>query len=96
MLLRRDYLTGVNFKPLKKVGLNFFLLHTTSLEDRSTGAVEYTDCISAKGVIPPFNECPRYDGKQSDGEAPVMLEICGMRSALSIAIAPMSTLSPEW
>ena len=32
--------------------------------------VEYTD--------PPPNECPEYDTKQSDGEVPVMLELCGM------------------
>ena len=34
------------------------------------GAVEYTDCFSA--------ECLGYDIKQSDGEAPVMLELLGM------------------
>ena len=31
---------------------------------------EYTKCISV--------ECPRYDTKQSDGEAPVMLDLWGM------------------
>ena len=40
------------------------------------GAVEYTDCISAEGLNFP-NECPRYDTKQSDGEASVMLELLG-------------------
>ena len=34
---------------------------------QSAGVVEYIDCISA--------ECPGYDIKSSDGEAPVMLEI---------------------
>ena len=34
---------------------------------QSTGAVEYTDCTS--------NKCPGYDTKQSDGEAPGMLEL---------------------
>ena len=38
---------------------------------QSAGAVEYTDCISVR--LP--NKCPRYDAKQSDGEAPVMLEL---------------------
>ena len=34
---------------------------------QSAGAVEYTDCFSVR----PFpNECPEYDTKQSDGEAP--------------------------
>ena len=37
---------------------------------QSSGVVEYTDCISAK--------YPRYDTKQSDDEAPVMLELWGM------------------
>ena len=38
------------------------------------GAVEYTNCISAEGYGS-HNECPRYDIKQSDGEAPVMQEL---------------------
>ena len=42
------------------------------------GAVEYSDCISADSP----NECPMYDSKQSDGKAPVMLELRGMRSTL--------------
>ena len=46
---------------------------------QSTGAVEYTDCISTEGEDSP-NECPRYYTKQSDGEAPVMLELWEMRS----------------
>ena len=44
-----------------------------------SGAVEYTDCISAEGKDSP-NECPRYDTKQFDvEEAPVMLKPWGMR-----------------
>ena len=35
-------------------------------------AVDYTDCISAEGLDSP-NECPVYDTKQSDDEAPVMI-----------------------
>ena len=38
---------------------------------QSAGAVEYTNCISAEGWDSP-NKCPRYDTKQSDGEASVM------------------------
>ena len=44
---------------------------------QSARAVEYTDCN-----LP--NECPAYDMKQSDGEAPVMPEIWGMRSTPSL------------
>ena len=41
-----------------------------------SGAVEYTDCISAVEYGPPTpNEYPAYDTKQSDGEVPVMLEL---------------------
>ena len=46
---------------------------------QSTGAAEYTDCICAE-VLPLCNEHPRYDTKQSDGEASVMLEHWGMQS----------------
>ena len=42
---------------------------------QSSGAVEYTDCISAEGVRSSPNKCPGYDTKQSDGEAPVILEL---------------------
>ena len=40
-------------------------------------AVEYTDCISAEVVTHTSNECPEYDTKPSDSEAPV-LEIWGV------------------
>ena len=44
------------------------------------GAVEYT------------NECPGYDTKQPDGEVPVMLELWGMWSTLSLPLL----LGPLW
>ena len=48
------------------------------------GAVKYTDCIFEEGFRPPHNECPRYDTKQSDGEASVMLGFgeCGVLPSL--------------
>ena len=45
---------------------------------QSAGAVEYIDDFSAEEYPP--NECPGYDTKQFDVEAPVMLELWGMRS----------------
>ena len=42
---------------------------------QSAVAVEYTDCISAERVRPPPNKCLGCDTKQSDNEAPVMLEL---------------------
>ena len=44
------------------------------LTAQSTGAVEYTDCILAKGKDS-LNVCLSYDTKQSDGEASVMFEL---------------------
>ena len=49
--------------------------------------------LLCRGVRPPPpNECPGYDTKQSDGEAPVILELWGMRSTLSLLSLP----GPLW
>ena len=40
-----------------------------------------------RGKSPP-NDCPRYDNKQSDGETPLMLELCGMWSTPSLTSLP--------
>ena len=40
----------------------------------------------------PLNECPGYETKQSDGEVPVMLALCGMRSTPSLSLL----LDPLW
>ena len=59
----------------------------SELLDKSVGAVEYTDCFSSKGWD--FtNECLGYDIKPSDGEAPIMLELWEMQSALSLPLLP--------
>ena len=49
---------------------NFWLLHKI----QSAGAVEYTDYISAD-ESDVHNEFPRYDIKQYNGEAPVILKL---------------------
>ena len=59
---------------------------------QSAGVVDYTDCISAEGWDRSPNECPNYDTEQSDGEVPVMLELCEMRSTPS---TPMLS-GPLW
>ena len=51
---------------------------------QSAGAAEYTDCISA--------ECPDNNAKQSNGEAPVMLELWGVRSTPLLPSLP----GPLW
>ena len=38
--------------------------------------------------LPAPNECPVFDIKQSDGTAPVMLELWGMQSTLSLSLFP--------
>ena len=55
------------------------------------GVAEYTDCFSAEGEAPP-NECLGYDTKQSNGVAPLRLELRGMRSNHSLT----SFLGPLW
>ena len=45
-----------------------------------------------KTAHPPSNECPGYDIKQSDGEAPVMLELWGMWSTPLLLSLP----GPLW
>ena len=64
----------------------------------------YTRCLVGWGcrihrlflcwwVRPPSpNESPRYDTKQFDGEVPVMLELWGMQSTLSLPLLP----GPLW
>ena len=58
---------------------------------QSAGSSEYTDCISTERKNSP-NECPEYDTKQYDGDAPVMLELWGMRSTPSLPSLP----DPLW
>ena len=50
---------------------------------QSARIVEYTDYISAEDKHFP-NECPAFDIKQSDGEAPLMQEILGKSSNPSL------------
>ena len=49
--------------------------------------------LLCRGVKPYANVYPRYDTKQSDGEAPVMLELWGMRSTplLPSLLGPLKT-----
>ena len=42
--------------------------------------------------VPPPNECPGYNTKQSDGKVLVMLELWGMRSTASLPLLP----GPFW
>ena len=52
---------------------------------QSARTVEFIDCTSA---VRPFNECPGYNTKQSDGEAPVMLGLWIMRRNPTLPLLP--------
>ena len=52
---------------------------TFKLFAQSTGALEYTNSISAEGYDSP-KKCSGYDTKQSNSDVPVMLELWGMWS----------------
>ena len=56
-----------------------------------TWTAEYTNFISAEGYDSP-NVCPGYNRRQSDGEAPVMLELWGMWSTPLLPSLP----DPLW
>ena len=58
---------------------------------QSAGTAEYTDCITTE-ESDIANDCLRYDTKQSDGEAPVMLELWGMQSIPLLSSLP----DPLW
>ena len=52
-----------------------------------TVAAEYTNCFFCRGVT--FAQrVSCYDSKQSDGKAPVMLELWGMQSTPSLPSVP--------
>ena len=63
------------------------LEYLMSLTTQSAGPVEYTDSISAGVWLPPYG-CPWYDTKQSNVDAPVMLELWGMWNTPSLPSFP--------
>ena len=52
---------------------------------QSAGAAEYTDCTCIWHYA---LTAPAYDTKQSDGEAPVILELWGMWNTPSLPLLP--------
>ena len=66
--------------------LNFFTFwpNQLGLQNALTASLQ-------RDKIPPYG-CPGYDIKQSDGEAPVMLEHWGMRSTPLLPLLP----GPLW
>ena len=95
-----DYIhvVGVGLKDRLQRFLQPLLIIIENVMNKIHGAVEYADCISARGNPPP-DECPGYDTKQSDGEVPVMLELWGMRSTPSLLSLPgqlwLEVVAPE-
>ena len=82
------------YKTLFQVCLfvsNYETFLTSCYIAQSAWTVKYTDCISAEELKKKQkNECPGYDTKQSDGEAPVMLELWEMQSTSSLPLLPGS------
>ena len=67
------------------------ILDTKAITVQSTRAIEYTNCIPVEGYDSP-NEYPRYDIKQPDGKAPVMLKLWEKQSTPSLPVLP----GPLW
>ena len=65
----------LHFQQLKGFNLTIRcnLVSYQSFSRRNCGP-EYTECVSTEGYDS-TNECHGYDIKQSDGEAPVILEL---------------------
>ena len=79
---------GLNVKSDKT---EFLCILIKMMVAQSAGAVQFPDCSSAGGKTP--SRSVLYVTKQSDGEAPVMLELWGMKSAPFVAITPRFTLA---
>ena len=69
----------------RKYAFNILLPSRLGLKNTPTASLQ-------RGKTPPPNECPGYDTKQSDGEVPAVLELCGMWSTPSLTLLP----SPLW
>ena len=67
-------------------------LNLSYREPKFAEAVEYTDCISAEWYDS-TDECLKYDTKQSDAEARVMLYFMEYRLPYFIETAYRSTLA---
>ena len=76
-------------------------IHLTNDNDSSIGwGFRIHRLHLCRGVRPHPNDCPRYDTKQSDGKAPVMLVLWGMRSipllpSLPAPLCP-GMVAPDW
>ena len=64
------------------------MLKTSLKFDRFTQLVNYTLFTNLRKYHPVGWGCPGYDTKQSDGDAPVILELWGMRSTSSLPSLP--------
>ena len=67
--------------------------HLTKMTESQAGwGSRIHQLLLFRGVTPLSNECPGYSTKQSDGKAPVMLELLGMQSTPSLSSLP----GPLW
>ena len=86
-----ERLLTTNFSP-KKQGLVHYMRYVFETSNLTFCPVGWKCIIHwlllCKGVRPSPNEFPGYDTKQSDGDVPVMLELWGMQSTLSLPSLP--------
>ena len=61
---------------------NFTIMVSISLLQPSQLWLSYTPTAYLQRGKIPFNECPRYDSKQSNGKSPVILELWRMQSTV--------------
>ena len=91
--LIRLFFKGISEKSNKQLrpGFELRLLILFSKSEFNRLGVQNTPTASLqKGMIPPHYECPDNDIKQFDSEAPVMLELWGMRWTPSLPSLPGS------
>ena len=72
----------------QKMVLDTDLLNTQHYKWPSRLGLQNTPAASLQRGKTPFNECSGYDTKQSDGEAPVMLVLWGMRNTSLLLLLP--------
>ena len=92
-------LTFIILSDLSKYTISLFLSLSLYIYVYTHILLKMTDKILDCPVAPlqrgkthPPNECPGFDTKQFDGEVPVMLELWGMWSTLSLPLLP----GPLW
>ena len=89
LLFKKECVELIIFARSSNYYFTFFPLITRSLAGAQNTR---TAALQRRKTPTTTNRCPGYDTKQPDGEVPVMLELWGMRSTLSLPSLP----GPPW